>query len=177
MRHILKPLVVCLALALTTSSCIGSFGLFKKLRTWNSQIGSKFVNELVFVAFWIVPVYEVAFLADILVINSIEFWSGNNPVHAQAGSKVIEGKDGKYLAKWDETGYEITSLNDGRKVWLDYDKQKDSWSLRGHDGKHYELVTFLDENHVSMPALDGSRQVVELSNAGVMAYDETVRGK
>lgn len=177
MRHILKPLVVCLALALTTSSCIGSFGLFKKLRTWNSQIGSKFVNELVFVAFWIVPVYEVAFLADILVINSIEFWSGNNPVHAQAGSKVIEGKDGKYLAKWDEKGYEITSLNDGRKVWLDYDKQKDSWSLRGHDGKHYELVTFLDENHVSMPALDGSRQVVELSNAGVMAYDETVRGK
>lgn len=170
MRHIFRPLVVALALAMTTSSCIGSFGLFKKLRTWNSQIGSKFVNELVFIAFWIVPVYEVAFLADILVINSIEFWSGSNPVHASVGSKVIEGKDGKYLAEWKPGGYKITSLRDKTVVYLDYDKTEDSWSLRGHDGTSYKLVTFVDDNHVALPYLDGSRQVVELSSAGLSAY-------
>ena len=27
----------------------------------------------------IVPVYEIAYLADALVLNSIEFWSGSNP--------------------------------------------------------------------------------------------------
>ena len=31
-------------------------------------------------------------------------------------------------------------------------------------------MTFIDENHVSMPGVDGTRNVVELSNEGLMAY-------
>ena len=69
-----------LASSVLFSSCIGSFGLSNKLLDWNRNIDSKFVNELVFVAFWIVPVYEISALADILVLNSIEFWSGSNPM-------------------------------------------------------------------------------------------------
>ena len=86
-------LVIALATSMLTSSCIGSFSLFGKMRDWNEQVGDKFINELVFIAFWIVPVYEVAFMADFFVINSIEFWSGSNPV--ASGKKVIEGKDGR----------------------------------------------------------------------------------
>ncbi|MDE6825218.1 MAG: DUF3332 domain-containing protein, partial [Paramuribaculum sp.] len=67
-------------LLLSQSSCIGTFSLTNNLLSWNRQIDNKFVNELVFFAFWILPVYEVSALADILVLNSIEFWSGNNPV-------------------------------------------------------------------------------------------------
>ena len=74
-----------LASSVLFSSCIGSFGLTNKLLSWNSNIDSKFVNELVFIAFWIVPVYEISALADVLVLNSIEFWSGSNPV-ADAGT-------------------------------------------------------------------------------------------
>ena len=55
------------------SSCVGSFGLFNRISSWNQSIGTKFVNELVFLALNIVPVYGVAYLADALVINSIEF--------------------------------------------------------------------------------------------------------
>lgn len=66
-------LVIALATSMLTSSCIGSFSLFGKMRDWNEQVGDKFINELVFIAFWIVPVYEVAFMADFFVINSIEF--------------------------------------------------------------------------------------------------------
>ena len=62
------------------SSCVGSFGLFNRISSWNQSIGTKFVNELVFLALNIVPVYGVAYLADALVINSIEFWSGTNPM-------------------------------------------------------------------------------------------------
>ena len=66
--------------SLLFSSCVGSFGLFNRLSSWNQGVGTKFVNELVFLAFNIVPVYGVAYLADALVINSIEFWSGSNPM-------------------------------------------------------------------------------------------------
>ena len=44
------------------SSCIGSFGLHSKLLNWNQGIGNKFVNELVFLAFNIIPVYGVCYL-------------------------------------------------------------------------------------------------------------------
>ena len=83
-------LVMALVGSMTLSSCIGSFSLTKKVHEWNQNLGNKFVNELVFIAFCIVPVYEVAAFIDAIVINSIEFWSGSNPV-AQ-GKKVIDGE-------------------------------------------------------------------------------------
>lgn len=169
MKSLFRGVLLILALSLTTSSCIGSFGLFKKLKSWNSEIGTKFVNELVFVAFWIVPVYEVAFLADILVLNSIEFWSGNNPV--QSGKKIVEGKDGKYLLEWDKSGYKITSMQDGTIVYLDFDSDENSWSLRGHNGKEYKLMTFIDDAHVVIPSYDGERRVFELGKDCYMAAE------
>ncbi|MDE6327555.1 MAG: DUF3332 family protein, partial [Duncaniella sp.] len=69
-----KYLPVAIALLLTGSmlstSCIGSFALTNKLLAWNRSVGSKIVNELVFIGFWILPVYEVSALADLVVINS-----------------------------------------------------------------------------------------------------------
>lgn len=161
--------VLLCASSLMFSSCIGSFALTNKLLSWNKQVGSKFVNELVFVAFWILPVYEVSGLADILVINSIEFWSGSNPV-AQ-GRTVIDGQDGRYLVDCDGKGYTITSENDGSKVRLDFDVEEQTWSAN-INGQSYELMTFIDDSHVSMPAPDGTRTVVELSQDGLWAYQQ-----
>lgn len=161
--------VLLCAGSLMFSSCIGSFALTNKLLSWNKQVGSKFVNELVFVAFWILPVYEVSGLADILVINSIEFWSGSNPV-AQ-GRTVIDGQDGRYLVDCDGKGYTITSENDGSKVRLDFDVEEQTWSAN-INGQSYELMTFIDDNHISMPAPDGTRTVVELSQDGLWAYQQ-----
>ena len=75
-KRIFSVCAILVAGSLMFSSCIGSFGLSNKVLTWNQQVGSKFVNELVFIGFWILPVYEISLLADLLVINSIEFWSG-----------------------------------------------------------------------------------------------------
>ncbi len=156
-----KYFTVAVAIALSTSllgtSCIGRFQLTNKLLTWNNQVGNKFVNELVFFAFWILPVYEVSALADLLVLNSIEFWSGSNPV-AQ-GKKIIDGK-----------GYTITSRNDGSVVRLDFDSEEQSWSVNV-EGNEYELMTFVDDTHVKLPAADGTYRVVELSQDGLYAYE------
>lgn len=154
-----------------TTSCIGSFALTNKLLNWNRQVGNKFVNELVFFAFWILPVYEVSALADVLVLNSIEFWSGSNPV-AQ-GKSVIEGQDGRYLVDCDGKGYTITSENDGSVVRLDFDENEQTWSMTTN-GDTYELMTFIDADHVRMPAADGTTTVVELSEQGVYAYQQMV---
>lgn len=167
--------VVCLlGGSMMFTSCIGSFTLTNKLLTWNKTVGNKFVNELVFFAFWILPVYEVSALADVLVLNSIEFWSGSNPV-AQ-GKKVIDGKDGRYLVECDGRGYTITSETDGSVVRLDFNEQEQSWSYTVGDQTAI-IFTFVDDTHVSVPTPDGSYKVVELSEAGLYAYQQIAAGQ
>lgn len=168
------PVAIVLTLcgSIMSTSCIGSFALTNKLLGWNQQVGNKFVNELVFFAFWVIPVYEVSALADILVLNSIEFWSGDNPV--ASGTKVINGKDGRYIVECDGKGYTITSENDKSVVRLDFDSDNQSWSVALPTGENYEFMTFIDETHVAVPAADGSRSIVELSDNGLMAYKEMV---
>lgn len=170
-KHLIAGLVLALSSALVSTSCIGSFGLFNKVRVWNEDVGSKFVNELVFIGLWIVPVYEVCLAADFLVINSIEFWSGSNPV--ACGRSVIEGEDGRYLVDCDRTGYTITSENDGSAVRLDFDAEEQTWSVRTPDmPEGYPLMTMVDERTVEMIGADGAMHRVSLDAQGVMAYRE-----
>lgn len=168
-KYLSVALIMALAGSMMFTSCIGSFSLTNKLMDWNKTIGSKFVNELVFVAFWIIPVYEVSALADILVINSIEFWSGENPV-AQ-GKKVIEGESGRYLVECDGKGYTITSETDGSIVRLDFETEDNSWSVNAN-GQSHKFMTFVDDSHVKMIAPNGDYQVVELSQDGLYAYQQ-----
>ena len=59
-KTVLTVALVCaLCGSMTFQSCIGSFSLTNKLLSWNNTIGNKFVNELVFFAFWVIPVYEI----------------------------------------------------------------------------------------------------------------------
>lgn len=169
MKKRLIPVALVAAISIPVfTSCIGSFALTNKLLTWNRSIGSKIVNELVFIGFWILPVYEVSALADVLVINSIEFWSGTNPM--ACGKTMIDGHDGRYLVECDGKGYTITSENDGSKVRLDFDVAEQTWSVAMPDGQSLDFMTFVDDSHVKMPTADGKGMIVDLSEEGLLAY-------
>ena len=149
MKKRLIPVALVAAISIPVfTSCIGSFALTNKLLSWNRSIGSKIVNELVFIGFWILPVYEVSALADVLVINSIEFWSGSNPM--ASGKKVIDGQDGRYIVECDGKGYTITSENDGSEVRLDFDMAQQTWSVAMPSGESMEFMTFVDDSHVKL---------------------------
>lgn len=155
--------------SLVFTSCIGSFGLTNKVLSWNRNIGSKFVNELVFLAFWILPVYEVTALADVLVINSIEFWSGSNPLTASV--KAVDTDNGRYLIACDGKGYTVTNETTGEAVRLNFDESAQTWSIGLADGEELPFMTFIDDSHVRMIMPDGGYTAVELSDRGVMAYE------
>lgn len=168
--HFTVAAVLSLASCFVFSSCIGQFALTHKVLDWNETVGNKFVNELVFIAFWILPVYEITSIADLLVINSIEFWSGSNPV-AQ-GTKVIDTDNGRYLVECDGKGYEIKCEATGEVVRLDFIEKDQTWAVNV-DGELHPFMTFVDDNHVEMITPDGSFKAVELSTQGVMAYTQT----
>jgi len=70
-----------LALGLLGSSCLGPNNAFDSLHHWNKHVtDSKWGNEGIFVLLTIIPVYGVAYLGDIIIFNSIEFWGGENPI-------------------------------------------------------------------------------------------------
>ena len=148
-------------------SCIGSFSLTNSVLDWNKNVGRKFVNELVFVAFWILPVYEVTGIADLLILNSIEFWSGKNPVEASV--KTIKTDNGSYLVAYDKSGYKITNIETGREINLEFDESSNTWYYI-QDNEKIPFMSFIDDNHVRMIMPDGSFQEVELSEQGVVSY-------
>ncbi|MDE6339379.1 MAG: DUF3332 domain-containing protein [Muribaculaceae bacterium] len=150
------------------TSCIGSFALTNRVLAWNKQVGSKFVNELVFFAFWVLPVYEVTSLADLFVVNSIEFWSGTNPV--TASTQVVDTENGRYIIDRDAKGYTITLASTGEKTRLEFLEDTQTWAVEGNDGELIPFMTFVDDNHVKMVKPDGDFQLVNLSEQGVMAY-------
>lgn len=137
----------------TTTGCFGSFQLTRKLYSFNKTVSpDKFVQELVFLGLVIVPVYSVAALADAVFANSVEFWTGSNPVTAarsisadgttllQTGHTTAEGKtmvidevkDGVTLStttistRNDEESVTVqTRFKDGRTVTKTLTRQAD----------------------------------------------------
>lgn len=160
-------LLLCSSMIITPS-CIGSFSLTNRLLGWNKTVGSKFVNELVFFAFWVLPVYEVSCLADLLVLNSIEFWSGRNPMTASTEQRIT-GSDGQtYIVRGDAEGYTVENES-GKSMRLAYDASIDGWTVEA-DGERHILFTFVDDNHIALPDAAGNYQAVELSAQGVNSY-------
>lgn len=172
-RKLIIAIVVAISASMMMQSCIGSFALYNKVKNWNDHVGDKFVNELVFVAMWILPVYELSFVADLFILISIEFWSGSNPALAQAETKIVDGKDAQYLVARDATGYEITNMTTKQVTRFNFNAEDNSWSIE-NNGKEVKLFSFVDDTHVNVLLRDGSYTTVELSQAGVLAYQDLV---
>lgn len=167
MKKLFLSTAIAALLFSSMTSCMGKFALTRNLYAWNDQVSNKFVNEIVFVAFWILPVYEVCGLADLLVLNTIEFWSGDNPM--TASTKTIDTDHGRYLVECDGKGYDVTLEHTGEKFRLDFAQESKTWSLET-EGRAYPLMTFVDDTHVSVPMPDGGWQTIELSEDGLLAY-------
>jgi hypothetical protein len=91
-KRIVAGMVVGSFLTVTTA-CYGPFNLTKNVYHWNSnikgssEVNEKWMKEFVFFGMIIIPVYMCSALLDACIFNSIQFWSGNNPVKAnEAGS-------------------------------------------------------------------------------------------
>ena len=89
LRHLMRAIVTGLVLAgfLTVSAaCYGPFNLTRNVYHWNSsikgsgEVNEKWMKEIVFFGMIVIPVYMFSALLDAFVFNSIQFWSGDNPV-------------------------------------------------------------------------------------------------
>jgi hypothetical protein len=73
--------VVLVAVAAVAGGCYGQFALTRKIYAWNGEVTqNKFANSLIFFALIVIPVYELCSLGDWIIFNTVEVFTGQNPI-------------------------------------------------------------------------------------------------
>ncbi|MDR1698496.1 MAG: DUF3332 domain-containing protein [Prevotellaceae bacterium] len=118
-------IALTMAGSVTLTSCLGSFALTNKVYDFNKRATeNRFINNVIFWAFNIVPVYSVSLFVDGVVLNLIEFWTKSNPL-AVGESQTISSENGNYVVTATENGYQITN-EEGQELSLV--NENDTWS-------------------------------------------------
>jgi len=163
----LKVVAVLLSTSVVFSSCLGSFTLFNSVSAWNQQVtGNKFINELIFIGLNIVPIYGIAGLADTLIFNSVEFWTGENPA-ATAAVQSIDTQNGKVTIEQTKDGYAVKGEN-GESMNLCFDEPTQTWSVVAN-GESHKILAVNGNGTADLYLQDGSTTTVELNAQGMLA--------
>lgn len=140
-------IVILSIVSVTQTSCYGPFKLTTKLHQWNGKLGDKFINALVFVGLNIVPVYSVSIFLDAVIFNSIEFWSGENPIDMtkdESETKTVTSANGtEYRIIASQNRFDVEQLSGskaGNKVAFVFNKNKRLWTLVDRS-KAYKLAS------------------------------------
>ena len=169
----LKVMACLMAGSLLSSSCIGSFSLFNKYAHWQKTMtNNKYVNAIV--GFFLMPIVGgITLFVDAVVLNTIEFWSGDNPMASNIGkTRNVLGEDGKFYAvKTLKNGYEVTAP-DGEVTLLTYDKASNSWAI-SQNGVTKELFRFNADGQSISIDVNGEQKNFTLNKQGVFEAQMT----
>ena len=100
MRRGIALTLALILVSFSTTGCIGRMALAGKVMKFNLSVTeNRWGRALVYLLLYIIPVYEIAGLIDVLIINSLEFHTGTNPLSGQErlalnSPHVIEAPDG-----------------------------------------------------------------------------------
>ncbi len=159
---------VLLALSSQVTGCFWKFVLVRKLYGFNESLSSnKFVQTLIFWVFCLLPIYEFAAIADAVVLNLIEFWTGRNPL------AMGEGETQQRVVEADGQKATLTFADRCRSVRIELSapgRETRVFQFRGseasaelRDGRGQLLVT-------SRPAADGGVDVVDAAGSLVAQH-------
>lgn len=168
----LRAAVVLLAGSFLCSSCIGSFSLFNKYEKWQCNMTSnKYVNGIV--GLILQPIVgSVCLFVDAVVLNTIEFWTGSNPM-ALNKVQTVKGQDGRYYAvKTLKDGYEVKAPN-GEITLFTHDSKTESWSIT-QNGVTKEIIRFNADGTIQATLQSGEKMTVSNDEAGMMQVREAV---
>jgi hypothetical protein len=168
----LSAACVLLAGSFLCSSCIGSFSLFNKYEKWQCNMTSnKYVNGIV--GLILQPIVgSICLTVDALVLNTIEFWTGSNPM-AVNKVQTVKGQDGRYYAvKTLKNGYEVKAPN-GEITLFIHDAKTETWSI-SQNGVTKEIIRFNADGTIQASLQNGEKLTVTNDQAGMQKVREAV---
>lgn len=160
-------LSLTLSSAILFTGCYGSFSLVTKVHEWNGSVtDNKFVHELLFLGLNIIPVYGVSAFIDAVIFNTVEFWTGSNPIAMKEGDeeiKYIRAHGVMYTITKTPNQYHIKG-DKGGEIVLSYEPAEMAWYLES-EGCCNKLTQFEMKNKrkiVKQFFPDGSVKQVEI---------------
>lgn len=168
------------SLLMTQTGCFGEFALVRKVYNWNAEVSeSKFVRTLMFYVLNIVPVYGVAAMVDVVILNLIEFWSGSNPLAMNEGDYemqlvTVKGEQYKMEATKDTfTTTQLTGAQAGEVRTMKFDRCDHTWKYTDSKVSDLALMSFIggDAEHIRVYTQHGSVDLTasDMADASVLA--------
>ena len=170
MKHkfTLRAAAILLSMSILFSSCIGSFYLTRRLYAWNCLADNdKWVNELIFLALSACQVYTIAIVIDSMVLNTIEFWTGENP--AVIPTRQVTTDHGIFSITTDTDGHKIQKEGSDEIIVFRFDTKENSWSLEAM-GQTVPLLQFTGERQAKVYLADGSTVIVDAGQTGRVCF-------
>jgi hypothetical protein len=114
----------------------------------------------------------ICLTVDALVLNTIEFWTGDNPVASNTTQKVM-GQDGLYYAvTTTKQGYEVKAPS-GEVTRFIHNDKNDSWSME-QNGVTKEIFRFNADGTIQATLQNGQTLTVGADQAGLDQVREAV---
>lgn len=160
-------LVTLLLFVVAASGCYGGFQLTKALYKFNGEVklgedpkANRVAQSAVMILLVIIPVYQLAALADAVIINSIEFWTGKNPM--AAGAEPVVRTVSRGSERYVQTFVHTASAKEMR---IEYFKQ----------GRHVNTLTIRQEPDsptatADLRWSDGRHERYQIGHAGGETY-------
>lgn len=162
-------LMLCTAPTLT-SCFVGSFSCLNKMWEWNQNLtGNKYIDAIL--AFVLAPFeFSIGGFLDPVLFNTIEFWTGSNPL---AATQVVKGQNGQLYAVAPDAngGYVVTCQQTGQQMQYLYDSESRTWSA-AFDGMEVKLMTIVDAENAVVYMTDGQQMDVALNDEGIKALEQ-----
>jgi hypothetical protein len=122
-------------------------------------------------------VYGVAWFTDALVLNSIEFWSGENPAQTvNVQTKQLETENGLFIVTTNANGHTLQKAGTDEVVEFRFNKEANTWNLIVDEEIH-PLLQFIDNRQALVYLADGSTMRVSLDEVGAMALRQVIETK
>jgi len=167
-----KTISLILIAALFTTGCTGSFNLTRKVYNFHRSQSDRWSDELCFLLVVLVPVYSLATFADAIIFNSIEFWTGKNPVemsYVPPASRIVQNGKEKYRMSFnDKTGQVfLTALAHGNNHGIIFEKSNNMVMAKNEQGK--VLYSSVQSEDGGVAIYDGNGKLVKNFPAGQIA--------
>lgn len=148
-------LALLIASSITLSGCVGSNAVTEKLMGFNVKVvDNRYARAGV--NFLLSPVYGFTLLSDVFVVNSIEFWSGTNPINGKP--HVFDSKTETYIEVNDKVD---SSLHDAPIDPLTMTEPNNG------------TIRYLDENTIEMEVVlsnGESSKVIGVQEGDTISY-------
>ncbi|MEW7866475.1 DUF3332 domain-containing protein [Aeromonas diversa] len=167
-----KNVALGLLAVMGMSGCMGQMGLSKMLTEVNLKtVDNRYGRAGVYML--LSPVYAFTATADLFVFNTVEFWTGKNPI-TQKGPAVVDTPIGSVIEVNPHLGSELTTVplasrSHVEKVDLSYPQpDRARMEVQYRDGRRAVMEGVHRDSHVDL-YLDG-RKMASLTQDEMQRY-------